>query len=130
MRQKIRKRTDPLSGRSSNGFTRFSEVKMLTFRQLSAVVWTFLGFMMAAALVLNLRYKPMAGDALLLDTWTGRLHSVSAEQVPEARTVDAFAVARRRDAIEIRIVERLVETGRARPVCTSARFAFPAPNSP
>ncbi len=102
---------------------------MLTIRQLSAVVWTFLGFMMAAALVLNLRYKPMADDAVFLDTWTGRLRSVSAEQVPEARTVAASAVARRSDAVEIRIVER-VATGRARPVCASTRFAFPAPNSP
>jgi hypothetical protein len=123
---------------------------MLSFRQIASVVWTFMLFMVAGALVMNLRYKSLdEGDALYLDTWTGKVHS-AAPTVALAETVapEAPELATSLDGVEIflldrlreRDVERQLESTRARldrlrlrlenvvvePGCQSIRFAFPA----
>jgi hypothetical protein len=123
---------------------------MLSFRQIASVVWTFMLFMVAAALVMNLRYKPLdEGDALYLDTWTGKVRS-AAPTVALAETVapEAPELAASVNGMEIILLERLrereverqLEHARARldrlrlrlenvvvePGCQSIRFAFPA----
>jgi hypothetical protein len=108
---------------------------MLTFRQIASVLWTFLGFMVAAALVLNMRYKPLdEGNAMFLDTWTGKVHSKVVE-VPRARTRDArVTILESRgvgvDAILLKeLVEHKIEHSKHKKKCSSVRFAFPAPAS-
>ncbi|KPK82396.1 MAG: hypothetical protein AMS25_02475 [Gemmatimonas sp. SM23_52] len=101
---------------------------MLSYRQVATVVWTFLGFMVAAALVLNLRYKPVSGHDVYLDTWTGELHSLAAvERTPPAEASDLSAGARSRRAVEIAVLEGLVRQGGESASCGPVRFAFPAP---
>ncbi|KPK64908.1 MAG: hypothetical protein AMS21_06190 [Gemmatimonas sp. SG8_38_2] len=117
---------------------------MLSLRQLASVVWTFLGFMVVASLVLNLRYKSLDdGDVLYLDTWTGKVHSgVAASPAPDVVVAEApKAMARgdrldivilgRSDRLEERRIERHVEhhfeQQEAATECASVRFAFPAP---
>jgi hypothetical protein len=102
---------------------------MLSFRQISSVVWTFLGFMLVASLVLNLRYKGLDdGDALYLDTWTGKIQSAIAVAPAIARS------GRTGNPLEIIVLERLerlkqrqVEAQKIETECGSVRFAFPAP---
>jgi len=117
---------------------------MLSLRQLASVVWTFLGFMIVASLVLNLRYKSLDdGDALFLDTWTGKVHSgVAVSPAPEVVVAEAPKATARSGRLDIVIMERLerlkerqierhvehhVEHQEAATGCTSVRFAFPAP---
>jgi len=114
---------------------------MLSLRQLTSVAWTFLGFMVVASLVLNLRYKELDdGAALYLDTWTGKTHS-AALAVPPAPAVIAEApkkpVANGR--VDVLILERLerlkerqihrhrIEIQEVEKDCTAIRFAYPAP---
>jgi hypothetical protein len=90
---------------------------MLSFRQLASVLWTFLGFMIVAGLVLNLRYKPVGeGDAHYLDTWTGKIHAVPAEGTTKSRR-----------EIEIRVLEGLLRREADGRTCGNVRFAVPAP---
>lgn len=105
---------------------------MFTFRQISSIVWTFMGFMLAAAVVLNMRYKPL-DETSLLDTWTGRIQRVAAESpVPAAKERVAIAESRR-NGVDILLLEELTEQqvrvhqhdGR----CAAIRFAYPAPGS-
>lgn len=107
---------------------------MLTFRQISSVAWTFMGFMLAAAVVLNMRYKPLnETNTLLLDTWTGRVERVTAENAAPTATERIATVESRRSGIDIILLEELAER-RAKAhahesSCGAIRFAFPAPGS-
>jgi len=108
---------------------------MLTFRQVASVVWTFLGFMVAAAVVLNMRYKPLdEGNALFLDTWTGKVHQEVVE-TPAPKATDApFAILEsRRNGVDILLLEELVERRsklhKHDGECRGIRFAFPTPGS-
>ncbi len=102
---------------------------MLSFRQISSAVWSFLGFMLVASLVLNLRYKSLDdGDALYLDTWTGKIESAVAVAPAVAKT------GRTGNPLEIivlkrleRLKERQVEAQKIETQCAGVRFAFPAP---
>jgi len=101
---------------------------MLSYRQVATVVWTFLGFMVTAALVLNLRYKPVSGHDVYLDTWTGELHSVVAvEHSPSAEASGLSSRVGSRGAVEIAVLEGTVWQGRESASCGAVRFAFPAP---
>ena len=108
---------------------------MLTFRQVASVVWTFLGFMVAAAVVLNMRYKPLDEEsAVFLDTWTGKVHREVAEApAPKANDAQVTILESRRNGVDILLLEELVER-RSKPHkhdggCSGVRFAFPAPGS-
>lgn len=105
---------------------------MLTLRQISSVVWTFMGFMLAAAVVLNMRYKPL-DETMLLDTWTGRVQRLAAESpAPAAKERVAIAESRR-SGVDILMLEELAEqrvrTHRHEGRCAAIRFAFPSPGS-
>jgi hypothetical protein len=101
---------------------------MLSFRQVATVVWALLGFMVAAALVLHLRYKPVSGHDVYLDTWTGKLRSVAAaEHTIPVRALDASAGETARLALELAVLEELAGRGPKSGSCTAVRFAFPAP---
>ncbi len=100
---------------------------MLSFRQVGTVVWTFLAFMVAASLVLNLRYKPIGeGEASYLDTWTGTIHAVEATRsAPLARTRPQSPDR----TIEVIRLESLYPQAAERSACRGVRFAFPAEGS-
>lgn len=103
---------------------------MLTFRQIASVVWTFLGFMVAAAVVLNMRYRPLdESNTMLLDTWTGRIQHVAVEQ-PRAEERVVIAESRR-NRVDILLLEELAQRRAKvdRHECARVRFAFPAPGS-
>jgi hypothetical protein len=105
---------------------------MLTFRQIASVVWTFLGFMVAAAVVPNMRYRPLdETNTLLLDTWTGRIQHVAAER-PRAEERVVIAESRR-NRVDILMLEESARerarTHRHEVECAKVRFAFPAPGS-
>ncbi len=94
---------------------------MVHFRQIASVGWTLMAFMVAGALVLHLRYRPVAEDSLLLDTWTGQVHEIEA---PRAVRSDAG----RGWQMEGRLLELEARLRRAQPAtCARVRFAFPAP---
>lgn len=101
---------------------------MLPFRQVATVVWAFLGFMVAAALVLNLRYKPIGeGDARYLDTWTGKIHPVeAAAREPLATSAVTHARLRSESGADVILLERLRSRELERGSCRGVRFAFPA----
>ena len=114
---------------------------MLSLRQLTSVAWTFLGFMVAASLVLNLRYKPLDdGASLYVDTWTGKTHSV-AVTAPVAPVAVAEAPKRsdaetRLDVVILERLERLkqrqihrhrIEIEKVEKGCAAVSFAYPAP---
>jgi hypothetical protein len=100
---------------------------MVSFRQVGTVVWAFLAFMVAASLVLNLRYKPIGeGGARYLDTWTGTIHAVEASQNAPLAQAGTQALDR---AIEITMLERLRRQETQRTTCRGVRFAFPAEGS-
>ncbi|NIR43854.1 MAG: hypothetical protein GWN99_02185, partial [Gemmatimonadetes bacterium] len=80
---------------------------MLPLRQIAGGLWTFLGFMIVAALVLNMRYKPVGDGARYLDTWTGKIHAAVAEDAPAAG--DRAANQR---AEEVEVIEGIVERSR------------------
>ncbi len=108
---------------------------MLTFRQISSVLWTFLGFMVAAAVVLNMRYKPLDEEsAVFLDTWTGKVHREVAEMpAPKAREAQVTILESRGRGVDVLLLEELVER-RSRShshdgECRGIRFAFPTPGS-
>ncbi len=96
---------------------------MLSLREVLAGVGLYVGLLVTAAFVLNLRYKPMAGDYAYLDTWTGKIRPAAAAvplamaqaalNAPQSTETSAAGVRRRRHRDE---------------GCVSAiRFAFPAP---
>lgn len=100
---------------------------MLSFRQVGTVVWTFLVFMVAASLVLNLRYKSIGeGEARYLDTWTGRIHAVEATVGAPAAKAEPQVSAR---SIDIVMFERLQRREAERSACRGVRFAFPVEGS-
>nr|NIQ27366.1 hypothetical protein [Gammaproteobacteria bacterium] len=84
----------------------------------------FLGFMLAAALVFNLRYKPI-GEAGYLDTWTGQLRSTERVEAPAQPAEVVRGITRVEPGSAVPF-ERL---RRERPgsECVGVRFAFPAP---
>ena len=87
----------------------------------------FVVFMVGAALVLNLRYKPIGeGEARYLDTWTGKIHAVEAKASAPLAEVEARASDR---SIEIVMLERLYRREPERGTCRGVRFAFPAEGS-
>ena len=96
---------------------------MLSLRQAGGALWTFISFMLVAAVVMNLRYKPLDGDALLLDTWTGNIRAVAtapaAEIAEESEELDV--------AVEIAVLGGIVQQHAATSTCNGVRFAFPAP---
>jgi hypothetical protein len=97
---------------------------MLSFRQVGTVVWTFLAFMVAASLVLNLRYKPIGeGEASYLDTWTGTIHAVEATRSARTRPQSPDRT------IEVIKLESLYRQAAERSACRGVRFAFPAEGS-
>lgn len=78
---------------------------MLSLRQVLAGVGLYAGLLVTAALVLNLRYKPMAGDTAYLDTWTGKIRTSAAvplamaeaaRNAPQSTETSAAAVRKRR----------------------------------
>ena len=114
---------------------------MLSLRQLTSVLWTFLGFMVAASLVLNLRYKALDdGAALYVDTWTGKAHSAAVVAPPApavvAEAAPNQAVNGKLDVLILRRSERLrerevhrhrIEIETLEKDCSAVRFAYPAP---
>ncbi|MGD8699226.1 MAG: hypothetical protein PVJ43_08045 [Gemmatimonadales bacterium] len=108
---------------------------MLTFRQVASAVWTFLGFMLAAGVVLNMRYKPLdEGSAVFLDTWTGKIHREVAESpAPKAEEAHVTILGSGRNGVDILLLEELVErrtkSQEHNGPCRRVRFAFPAPGS-
>jgi hypothetical protein len=97
--------------------------------------------MVAASLVLNLRYKALDdGAALYIDTWTGKTHTAGVV-VPPAPALVAEAPKRpaangRADILILERLERLqerhvhrhrIEVEKLEHDCTAIRFAFPAP---
>lgn len=108
---------------------------MLTFRHIASAVWTVVGFMMAASLILHMRYKPMSDEQpIYLDTWTGRVHSSAAEVVtapPNAVVARTLESPRRK--VDVLLLEELTERRRAErhehAECARVRFAFPVPGS-
>lgn len=50
---------------------------MLSLKRFQGVAWTFLGFMLVAALVLDMRYKALDDGSGYLDTWTGAVRSTT-----------------------------------------------------
>ncbi len=100
---------------------------MLSLRQLTSVVWTFLGFMVVASLVLNLRYKTLDdGAAFYVDTWTGKTHSAAVAEAPEKPAANGKLDIVILERLE-RLTERQVHRHRIETECATVRFAFPAP---
>jgi len=104
---------------------------MLSFRQVTSLIWSLSAFVLAAALALHLRYRPLAEQPAYLDTWTGDVRgAVAGLEVSTAGVEARVSDAERRVALEGAL-------RRLRPVpprdaiamapCTSVRFAFPAP---
>ena len=50
---------------------------MLSFRPFQGIVWTLMGFMLVAALVLDMRYRALDDGTGYLDTWTGEIRSTT-----------------------------------------------------
>ena len=98
---------------------------MLSFRQISGALWTVLGFMITAAVVLNLRYRSMDDGALLLDTWTGQVRSVAAAPLIEKTEAEAGAEQGALDIAVLKGFEWRLGTGVG--TCEAVRFAVPAP---
>lgn len=93
---------------------------MISLRHIASVAWTFLAFMVAAALVLHLRYKPV-GEAQYFDTWTGQIRPAERLDPPAEPPVE---ITRAAPGIVVPL-ERLREgTGSD---CGGVRFASPAP---
>lgn len=98
---------------------------MIPYQQFVTAVWTLLGFMLVAALVLHLRYKPVGdGGALYLDTWTGRIETVAVQESDAYADAPGWALP---PEVDLRILEGRVE--REVPPCGRVRFAFPAHGS-
>lgn len=97
---------------------------MLSLRQVASVVWTFLAFMVAAALVLNLRYKTV-GEGEYFDTWTGQIRPTERVKAPEASSAVVLGVTGSESGIALR-AERL-RWEQSVSDCSRVRFAFPAP---
>lgn len=97
---------------------------MVSLRQIAGVLWTFLGFMLVAGLVLDMRYKPVGEGTGYLDTWTGRVHeNVATVGRPEsARRI----VVVDRSGLSVEVSEHLRRDVEA---SGTVRFAFPAPES-
>jgi hypothetical protein len=103
---------------------------MFSYRQVASVGWTLMAFMVAGALVLNLRYKSVADDSMYLDTWTGKVHKVhevAAEPAANEGVAGAVVLGRASPG-EVRLLELEALLRRAEPgSCGRIRFAFPAP---
>lgn len=108
---------------------------MLSFRSVLSLIWSLSAFVLAAALALHLRYRPLADQPAYLDTWTGEVRgAVSDTRVSAGTVVPSIALGpgpaealAERLRLEIRRLPRreTVEVG----PCPSVRFAFPAPES-
>jgi hypothetical protein len=96
---------------------------MLSLRQVGGALWAFISFMIAAAVVMNLRYKPLDGDALLLDTWTGDIRAVATAPVAEIAEVSEDSEV----SVEIAVLESIVHGHAEKLTCNGVGFAFPAP---
>lgn len=100
---------------------------MLSFRQAAVAVWMYSGLVVAGALVLSLRYKPVMGDAAYLDTWTGQVHQVeprpSTQETPDLAMVFPTPTSPKIETWGDRIV---LPEGHS---CGAVRFAFPAPGT-
>lgn len=97
---------------------------MLSMRRLQSVAWTLLGFMLVAALVLDMRYKALEDGTGYLDTWTGAVRSTaqparagnqwlefhvpSPVVIPERFEIVVPDPVVRREKIELRIPEPIV----------------------
>ncbi len=100
---------------------------MLSFRQTGLAIWLYSGFVVAGALALNLRYKPVAGESGYLDTWTGRIVEVEADTrsptamnlLPSPPTLEGSETAPWEGHILLRQSSD----------CRGVRFAFPAPGT-
>lgn len=98
---------------------------MLSLRQIGGALWTVLGFMITAALVLNLRYRSMDEGALLLDTWTGQVRSVATAPLNERAEAEA---GEQEGTLNIAVLRSLEwRLGASAGSCDGVRFAFPAP---
>ncbi len=97
---------------------------MLSLRHVASVVWTFLAFMVAAALVLNLRYKTV-GEGQYFDTWTGQIRPAERVEAPAASSEVVLGISGLEPGISFR-AERL-RREKLGSDCARVRFAFPAP---
>ncbi len=97
---------------------------MLSLRHVASVAWTFLAFMVAAALVLNLRYKTV-GEGQFFDTWTGKIRPAARVEAPAPSPEVVLGISGSGPEIAFR-AERLRREGQASD-CARVRFAFPVP---
>jgi hypothetical protein len=105
---------------------------MLSFRQITSLIWSLSAFVLAAALALHLRYRPLAEEPAYLDTWTGSVRGTAVAPVPD-RAGPARRWSRSERSTEVpeailRLEGRRIQlvTPRSGPC---VRFAFPAPSS-
>lgn len=96
---------------------------MISLRHIASVAWTFLAFMVAAALVLHLRYKPV-GEAQYFDTWTGKIRPAERIDAPAPPPQGVAGITRAVPGVVP--LERL-SPERAVSGCRGVTFAFPAP---
>lgn len=105
---------------------------MLSFRQMTSLIWSLSAFVLAAALALHLRYRPLTDEPAYLDTWTGSVRGTAAAVAPDqivtasrdGRSARRVQVAEGILRLEGRRVQRIAP--RSSP-CVA--FAFPAPDS-
>ena len=97
---------------------------MLSFRQTGMAVWMYSALVVASALVLNFRYKPVSDGSAYLDTWTGKIHQVEPD-LREPMALDLSMSFPTPTAPEA--VTRIVIPGSDS--CSGLRFAFPAPGT-
>lgn len=99
---------------------------MLSFRQAGTAVWLYAGCVVAAALAMNLRYKPIADGAAYVDTWTGKSYQAQTVlggfEPREISTPPVAPEAAELPSWQARIARPLGET-------CAVRFAFPAPGT-
>lgn len=105
---------------------------MLSFRGFTSLIWSLTAFMLAAALALHLRYRPLADEPAYLDTWTGTV-SGAAASVPPGRAITLGGTSDVAPALERKAIVRLRSRLRADRVAVRSapcvEFAFPAPGS-
>lgn len=105
---------------------------MLSFRQLTSLIWSLSAFVLAAALALHLRYRPLADEPAYLDTWTGSVRGTAAAVAPDPMAASRRDTRSERPAEVAEAILRLESRRTQRIAPRSApcvRFAFPAPDS-
>ena len=104
---------------------------MLSFRQITSLVWSLSAFVLAAALALHLRYRPLADEPAYLDTWTGSVRGTAEAVAPEPEITGSRDLRSRQNEVAEAIIR--LERDRMRDVVPRSapcvRFAFPAPDS-